>query len=267
MTRYYDKENNRLIYTGKVSDANYWDAHWDKNTIEKLYPKKISPFDYVVINTKKYLPAGSLILEGGCGTGQQVFKLQKSGYKAIGIDYAQKTVETVKQAKPELDIRLGDVRKLGFEDEYFDGYWSFGVIEHFYNGYDKIINEMHRVIKPSGYLFITFPHMSRLRKIKARRGKYPYWTAKEKDIENFYQFALDDKTVINDLENLGFQLIKKQHLAGIKGLKDEIKAVKKPLQKIFDSRSFIGMATSKVISMIFNGFSSHSVLLVLQKNK
>jgi len=267
MTKYYDKKNNRLVYIGKTSNADYWDTHWNKHTIEKLYPKKISAFDYIVINTKKYLPENSLILEGGCGTGQQVFKLQKSGYKVIGIDYAQKTIETVNQVKPELDIRLGDVRKLDFEDNYFDGYWSFGVIEHFYNGYTDIINEMYRVVKPGGYLFITFPHMSSLRKLKARKNKYPDWKGEKKDIENFYQFALDDKQVINDLKNLGFQLIKKQHLAGIKGLKDEVKAVKKPLQKVFDSRSFIGMATAKIISMIFNKYSSHSILLVLQKKK
>ncbi len=265
MKRYFDKTNNRLIYIGKASDANYWDAHWDKNTIEKLYPKRIMPTDYVINTTQKYLPKGSTILEGGCGTGQQVFKLQKSAYKVIGIDYAEKTVKIVKQAKPELDIRLGDVRKLDFDDNYFEGYWSFGVIEHFYNGYDEIINEMYRVIKPGGYLFITFPHMSKLRKLKAKKEKYPVWNESEENIKNFYQFALSEQKVIADLEKLNFKLIKKQHLSGIKGLKDEIKFLKKPLQKIFDSRSLFGMGMSKVISMIFNRFSSHTVLLILKK--
>jgi len=263
MKRYYDKENNRLIYIGKASNQEYWDAHWNKNTIEKLYPKQISPFDYVINTTKKYLSKDSLILEGGCGTGQQVFKLQKSGFKAIGIDYAKKTIETVKKTMSELDIRLGDVRSLDFPDNYFNGYWSFGVIEHFYKGYEEIINEMYRVIKPGGYLFITFPHMSKLRKLKAKKNKYPLW--ENNNIDNFYQFALDESTVIKDLEKLNFKLINKQHLSGIKGLKDEINFIKKTLQKIFDSRSFFGMALSKIISGIFNRFSSHSVLLVFRK--
>ena len=263
MKRYYDKENNRLIYIGKASNQEYWDAHWNKNTIEKLYPKQISPFDYVINTTKKYLSKDSLILEGGCGTGQQVFKLQKSGFKAIGIDYAKKTIETVKKTMSELDIRLGDVRSLDFPDNYFNGYWSFGVIEHFYKGYEEIINEMYRVLKPGGYLFITFPHMSKLRKLKAKKNKYPLW--ENNNIDNFYQFALDESTVIKDLEKLNFKLINKQHLSGIKGLKDEINFIKKTLQKIFDSRSFFGMALSKIISGIFNRFSSHSVLLVFRK--
>ncbi|MCF6240444.1 MAG: class I SAM-dependent methyltransferase [Bacteroidales bacterium] len=267
MTRYYDNINNRLVYAGKASNAEYWEKHWDKNTIEKLYPKRIMPTDYVINTTKKYLPKGSIILEGGCGTGQQVFKLQKSAYKVIGIDYAEKTVKIVKQAKPELDIRLGDVRRLDFDNNYFDGYWSFGVIEHFYNGYDEIINEMYRVLNPGGYLFVTFPHMSKLRKLKAKKGKYPVWNESEENIKNFYQFALDEKKVTDDLEKLNFKLIKKQHLSGIKGLKDEVAFVKNPLQKIFDSRSFFGMALSKMVSIVFNRFSSHSILLVLKKIK
>jgi len=265
--QYYDIKNKRLVYTGNASNSDFWDKHWKQNTIEKLYPKKISPFDYLISTTKKYLPAESFILEGGCGTGQQVFKLQKSGYKVTGIDYAEKTVETVKKAKPELDIRLGDVRKTDFPDNYFDGYWSFGVIEHFYKGYNEILNEMYRILKPDGFLFITFPHMSRLRKIKARKNKYPVWKNSEKEIKNFYQFALDEKKVTTDLQKIGFKLIKKQHLSGIKGLKDEVKVLKKPLQKIYDSRRFFGLATAKIISVLFANFSSHSILLVLQKKK
>ncbi|NOZ35172.1 MAG: class I SAM-dependent methyltransferase [Chlorobi bacterium] len=265
MKRYYDQKNKRLVYVGEASNPTYWDKHWDKNTIEKLYPKKISQFDYVVNTTKKYLPKNSVIFEGGCGTGQQVFKLQNAGYKVTGIDYAEKTVKTVKKAKPELDIRLGNVRKLDFPDNYFNAYWSFGVIEHFYGGYDEILNEMFRILNPSGYLFITFPHMSCLRKIKARKGKYPVWKNSEQEIEKFYQFALDEKKVISNLRNIGFQLIRKQHLSGIKGLKDEVKFLKKPLQKIYDSRTFFGLAVSKIISVLFAPFASHSILLILRK--
>jgi len=132
MKRCFDKINNRLIYYGQTSDKDYWDKHWSVHTIEKLYPKNISKFDYVVNVSKKYLNKNSLILEGGCGTGQQVYKLQHTGFKTIGVDYAEKTISTVKKAKPELDIRLGDVRKLNFSNNYFNAYWSFGVIEHFY---------------------------------------------------------------------------------------------------------------------------------------
>jgi SAM-dependent methyltransferase len=265
MKRFYDKNNNRLVYIGRHANIEYWDNHWDKNNIDKMYPKRISRFDYVINTTKKYLKAGSLVLEGGCGIGQQVFKLQNENYKTIGVDYAKRTIEILKKAKPELDIRLGDVRNLDFKDNFFDGYWSFGVIEHFFSGYYEILNEMHRVIKPGGYLFLTFPHMSILRKLKVQKNKYTLWQNNEKELKTFYQFALDEKIVINDFEKLDFKLINTNHLDGLKGLKDEMVFMKKTLQKIYNSRNFFGLAVSKIISLFFGRFSSHSILLILQK--
>jgi len=55
---------------------------------------------------------------------------------------------------------FSDVRKLNFPDHYFDGYWSLGVIEHFYKGYDEIIHKIYRVLHPGGFLFLTVPEMS-----------------------------------------------------------------------------------------------------------
>lgn len=266
MKRFYDKKNNRLVYIGESSDSNFWDRHWSKNTFDKIYNSAFSPFDYVIANTKKYLAAKSKIIEGGCGLGQQVLKLQNLNYEIIGIDYAKKTVQLVNKLKPEINIKLGDVRKLDFADNYFDGYWSFGVIEHFYNGFDEILLEMKRILKKDGFLFVTFPHMSKLRKMKANRNKYPVWENDSELIKQFYQFALDEEQIISKFNENGFTLIKKQHLDGVKGLKDESKRLKKILQKIYNSKSFFSKIVAKIISVLFNPFSSHSILLVL-KNK
>ena len=43
-------------------------------------------------------------------------------------------------------------------------------IEHFIDGYDAILSEMYRVIKEGGYLFLTVPSMSIIRKVKAALG-------------------------------------------------------------------------------------------------
>ena len=68
---------------------------------------------------------------------------------------------------PDLNIETGDITNLVFGNSEFDGYWSLGVVEHLESGAGKAFDEMARVIKENGYLFITFPHMSKLRKIKA----------------------------------------------------------------------------------------------------
>jgi len=265
MNKYFDKKNKRLVFINQASNPEFWDTHWEKYNFGNVYNEKALVFDFVVRNTNRYLPKGSLILEGGCGMGQQVCKLQKAGFQAIGVDFAIKTVEQVNKIKPELDIRLGNVCKLDFEDNTFDGYWSFGVIEHFYEGFQPILLEMNRVIKSGGYLFITFPHMSFLRKIKSKLNAYPFWENNPDKIKSFYQFALESQNVINEFQNNGFILIKKQHLSALKGLKDEVGIFAKPLQKIFDSKNLFVKAIGKIISIIFNRFSSHSVLLIFKK--
>ena len=42
-------------------------------------------------------------------------------------------------------------KKLNFEDSYFDGYWSLGVIEHFIKGYDDIIEEEKYLFNEYGF--------------------------------------------------------------------------------------------------------------------
>jgi SAM-dependent methyltransferase len=264
MDKYFDKNKKRLVFINKASNPEFWDMHWDKFNPDINYPEKNHVLDFVIRSTNKFLPKGSTILEGGCGMGQEVCKLQKAGFRTIGVDFAIKTVNLVNKIKPELDVRYGDVCKLDFENNFFDGYWSFGVIEHFYDGFQPILLEMKRVIKPGGYLFITFPHISFLRKIKAKLNAYPNWDNNPEKIESFYQFALDSQNVKSEFQKNGFIFIKKQHLSGLKGLKDEVEFLKKPLQKIYDSKNLFGKAIGKIISIIFNRFSSHSILLIFK---
>jgi len=42
---------------------------------------------------------------------------------------------------------------LKFPNNFFDGYWTLGVIEHFWEGYNQIIEEAKRVIKPGDIYF------------------------------------------------------------------------------------------------------------------
>jgi ubiquinone/menaquinone biosynthesis C-methylase UbiE len=265
MRKYIDSENYRLVCIDKGSTAEYWDAQWMKMPLEKLYPENNSPFDDVVLLTKKYLASESLIMEGGCGTGRQVHKLQVAGFKVVGIDYAPQIIEAVKKMQPSLDIRKGDVTQLDFESNMFDAYWSFGVIEHFYNGYEQVISEMFRVLKPGGYLFISFPYLSKLRKLKIKLNSYPLWQESADEVKKFYQFILDEKKVLVDLEKNGFRVIQTQHISGIKGLKDEIIWLRKPLQKIFDNQWIIFRILSRLISMAMSRFSAHSVRFTLKK--
>ena len=216
--------------------------------------------------TKKFLPVDSKILEGGCGPANHVYALQKHNYNVIGLDYAKNTVNNVKEAAPELNIVLGDVFNLPFDDSSFDGYWSLGVIEHFWNGYDIILDEMQRIIKSNGYLFLTFPHMSSLRKMKAKKNKYKTLSSDNIEPRGFYQFALDSENVINDVQKRGFKLVSKKSRDGFKGIKDEINILSSSLNSISNSKLKINLLVKKLISKFGDEFNlGHICLLVFKR--
>lgn len=225
-TRYYDRKHNRLVYIGsKASDA-YWDEHWSKSDIVTvLKNKRLSRDQQFVVNiTKKYLAPGSKIIEGGSGVGDKVKALHEVGYLVTGVDFAKETVSKVRLINPDLDIVLGDIKQLQFDNSEFDGYWSLGVIEHFFNGFDDIVSEMRRVLKVKGYLFLTVPIMSNIRKVKSVCGMYPNWFIDKND--DFYQYALNKEYIVEEMQKHGFLLVNYKGWSGLKGLKDEIAGTK-----------------------------------------
>jgi SAM-dependent methyltransferase len=174
MEKYYDRENQRLVYINTAADAAYWDSHWSQFCSGGDVRNYVSVVNRHVLKcTRRHVAPGSRILEGGCGRGQNVYTLHANGYDVYGVDFAPETVSRINNAIPELKVSLGDVRHLPFEEGFFDAYWSLGVIEHFYDGYDEVSREMRRVLRKGGYLFLTAPSMSRLRRLKAALGRYP----------------------------------------------------------------------------------------------
>lgn len=264
--RYYDATHNRLIYLSRQATADYWDEHWENgSSLQRLLQNSRST--YVSRITGRYLqPEDGPILEGGCGTGQHVAALTHQGYTCIGVDYAEKTVAAIHNAAPALDVRMGDITALQFDDATFAGYWSVGVIEHFWEGYGACVAEMARVVRPGGYLFVTFPQLSPLRQWKVQFGRFPQWSA-ENSHDSFYQFALDYRGVVETLTAHGFTLAKAMPLDGLKGFKDEMGAIKAPLQKLYNYRGkalpirALRLGLSNALAPI----AGHSMLLIMRR--
>ena len=206
-----------------------------------------------------------MILEGGCGSGINVVTLVNKGYKCIGIDYAKDTVGILNRYMPELDIRFGDVRKLPFLDHAFIGYWSWGVIEHFWEGYAAIASEIFRVLKENGYLFLVVPYMSPLRKLKARLCIYDLWL--NQFPTDFYQFVFDPGSVIKYFKKVGFQLVKALPFDCIKGVKYELPIVEPWLKKLYayNGTNLFLKGIRIGLDTIISPIGGHSILLIFKK--
>ncbi len=94
------------------------------------------------------------ILDVGCGAG--AFWEHARGYRHLaGIDYAQEAIRVIRE-RLSGDFRVADATALPFEAAAFDAVLSFGVFIYFDSlGYArKVLDEMHRVLKPGGRIFI-----------------------------------------------------------------------------------------------------------------
>jgi len=264
--RYYLTDYRALAYFQQAATPEFWDKHWNKVDLQTYLRRSKNDRLFIPL-VKKYLPKQSVVLEGGCGRGQIVHALQYQGFKAIGVDFAFETIKRIKEAVPELDVRHGDLRALELPDASLDGYVSVGVIEHFWNGYEAILKEMYRTLKVGGFLFVSFPYLSPLRRLKVFFKMYP--SAHKHDLDSqantFYQFALSARRTQADFEALGFQMKKFLAYDGIKGFKDEVAPFKPFLQEIYDGKR--APRLRRPLNRLFKPFASHCALLVLQKRK
>jgi len=259
----YDRENKRLVVFEEKATNKFWDKHWEIGNFKKEVKSGKNNW-FIKKITNNFLKPKAKILEGGCGRGQIVYGLKQWGYDVYGVDFAQETVKKINENFPDLKISFQDVKSLNFSDNFFDGYWSIGVIEHFWEGYEEIIEEAKRVVKTNGYLFLAFPHMSPLRELKAKLNLYKPLMDRN-DIFNFYQFILNPEEVTKNAEKYGFKLIVEKRLDATRGLKDEIFFLRPILQIVYNSQNIFKKAIRLLISFFFSKIAGHSILLVFQK--
>ena len=123
------------------------------SNIKEFYNNNYKSFDasrnIVWEKVKEFLKdkKGSYILDAGCGNGKDMKYMIEKGIRVKGMDLSENLVDLCKSK--ELDVSLGDIRKIPFEDNVFDYTISLAVIHHLNSLQDimKSIDEMLRVSK------------------------------------------------------------------------------------------------------------------------
>ena len=110
----------------------------------------------------KYIKKDGRLLEAGVGLGKWLNYFQKKDYDIVGIDYSDIAVGKLKEYDSNLNVIYGDVTDIPFEDNEFDTYLSYGVLEHLedVNSLKKAVDEIHRVLKKDGIAYITIPNLT-----------------------------------------------------------------------------------------------------------
>lgn len=124
--------------------------HWWFVAREKI----ISNYIKKLIENKNLNSQDLKILNIGCGPGRSSQYLSKFGH-VVSIEYDKFCCEFASE-KTGLEIINGSITELPFNDNSFDLVCAFDVIEHVED--DQLaVQEMKRVAKDKGVLFITVP--------------------------------------------------------------------------------------------------------------
>lgn len=108
---------------------------------------------------------GTRALELGCGTGLILERVAEVAKEAVGIDLSEGMAQRARGRG--LDVRIGNVCNLPFEDDEFDLTYGFKVLAHVPD-IDAAIGEASRVTRPGGHLLLEFYNPWSLRYLAKR---------------------------------------------------------------------------------------------------
>lgn len=211
-------------HSGDTPD--FWANSWDEIDFEEAL--KQCKKDPIIPLFEKYVKRDSLILEGGCGKGHWVAYFTDRGNKVVGLDFAQRTLVELNTKRDALMLSAGNVMALPFADETFDIYYSGGVVEHFEAGCESALSEARRILKPDGYLLLSVPYYSPMRRLLTPFRRNEWMTLKKPQISNetayegltYFQYAykLDEFEAM--LKNAGLKTIETMGYSVMWGLYD-----------------------------------------------
>jgi len=105
-----------------------------------------------------HLNKNSQIIEYGCGYGRILDILHKSGYQSLmGFDFAAQMIQRGKTLFPHLELQLiNETGKIPLKSQSVDSAILSTVLccNPAKKDQESIINELHRVLKPNGILYL-----------------------------------------------------------------------------------------------------------------
>jgi SAM-dependent methyltransferase len=205
-----------------AGSAEFWEESWsDARLASVLDDPAVCENDPLFPLLRGTLVRDRLFLEGGCGQAQWVKYFADRGQRAVGIDFAERTIAAVRRHAPTLDVRIGNILDLPFGRGEVHTYYSGGVVEHFEDGPLPALVEARRVIADDGWLLCSVPDESPLRRrlyrsdevtrpdldppLVVRRVEH---TTRERPPagHEFFQYCFAEQEFSSQLEAAGFRV-------------------------------------------------------------
>ena len=114
------------------------------------------------------IPAGSTVLDMGCGNGSFLSLYRDRGWSLYGTDFSPTGIEIARSSYPEIEFILGDAQTSA--DDLLDQIGpvdlviSTEVIEHLYDPKAFLLTA-YNMLKPGGVLVVTTPYHGYLKNL------------------------------------------------------------------------------------------------------
>ena len=199
-----------MTYALKIKSSTHGAGEQELVGLDPLMVAKLAPLEE---NTHsfilKYFKKEWSILEAGCGLGRWMIHLDDLGYSMSGIDRSKPAIEKLKNIRPKLNLTVGDISSMPYDDGQFDAVLSVGVIEHDPNGPENMLQEMYRILKEDGLMILIVPVENVLRLLVHRplcAVRYSILNILGKKLE-FEEFRFSVKDIIKRAENSGLEIV------------------------------------------------------------
>ena len=109
----------------------------------------------------KYSVSGKPVLECGCGTGKTSILLASYDITTYTMDIEKEMVKEAKKKSKEMypenlvNVFVGDIRKIPYENKFFSVSHSSGVLEHYSD--EEIVNLINEQLRVSDYCVFSVP--------------------------------------------------------------------------------------------------------------
>ncbi|PED67952.1 class I SAM-dependent methyltransferase [Priestia megaterium] len=129
------------------------DEYWNEVANKKEFTTPFQPELFLT-----HVNREAVILDYGCGYGRTLSELRGYGYKNLhGVDFSEEMIKRAKSNDSEIDFQVIQSGKLPFSNHSLDAVLLFAVLTcvHKDEEQNAILNEIKRVLKPGGIIYIN----------------------------------------------------------------------------------------------------------------